>query len=179
VFEFLSDHSVHVEPVHLDFKRQLDLERHLLLFFTGITRRASSVLTEQKNNISEKAHFETLKTMADSVIPFRQTLVAGDFRKAGELLHEGWERKRTLASGISNSVLDALYATAFAEGAWGGKVLGAGGGGCLLFMVAPEKKESVERVLATAALRHGLKDASVIPFSFVQSGAEIVVNTKE
>ena len=179
VFEFRPDHSVNIDPLHLDFRRRLDFERHLLLFFTGVTREASSILTEQKKNISEKMHFETLKTMADSVMPFKQTLMAGDFRKAGELLHEGWLCKRTLASGITNPVLDAVYEAGLNEGAWGGKLLGAGGGGCLLFIAPPERHESIRRALETAAIQGGLLDASVIPFSFVQSGAEIVVNTND
>lgn len=179
VFDFLSDHSVRVLPVHLDFKRRLDFENHLLLFFTGVTRKASSVLTEQRKNISETAHFETLKAMAASVEPFKQALLEGNFKKAGELLHEGWQRKRTLASGVSNPALNALYTTALQSGAWGGKVLGAGGGGCLLFVAPPEHHERIGHSLRVVAAEYKFADASVIPFSFVHSGAEIVVNTKE
>ncbi len=179
IFEFRPDHSVAVEPVPLDFKKRLDFERHLLLFFTGVTRKASSVLTEQRKNTLEPKHFETLQAMAASVEPFEKALLAGDYQKLGELLHEGWQRKRSLASGVSNTTLDALYEAAQAEGAWGGKVLGAGGGGCLLFVASPEHHSRITQALEKAARAHGLHEASRIPFSFVHSGVELVVNTKE
>lgn len=180
VFEFQADGTVAVDPVHLDFRRQLDFEKHLLLFFTGITRKASSVLSEQKENISkDKKHIQTLIAMAESVVPFRQALLKGDFETLGKLLHEGWARKRSLAHSVSNDVLDELYETALREGAWGGKVLGAGGGGCLLFVVHPEKREHVARALEALAAKQALAESSLIPFSFVHSGVEVVVNTKD
>jgi D-glycero-alpha-D-manno-heptose-7-phosphate kinase len=179
VFEFQKNHNVEVKSLHLDFKRQLDFEQHLLLFFTGVTRKASDILGTQKKNIDERKHFNTLKKMAASVPLFETTLMKGEFKKLGALLHEGWIQKRTLASGITNPVLDILYNTALKQGAFGGKVLGAGGGGCLLFLAPPEEHKRLRKALESTAKKQGLVDAAVIPFSFVQSGAEIVVNTKE
>lgn len=176
VLEFNSDGAVGVEPLALDFKLRLDFERHLLLFFTGIVRDASSILSEQRENTSEHAHTETLKAMAQSVDAFKDALLRGNFETLGRMLHDGWERKRTLASGVSNTILDELYAIGRSRGAQGGKVLGAGGGGCILFLVEPKNRETLSRVLLVAAKRHGLVDAAVVPFSFTHSGVEIVVD---
>lgn len=179
VFHFNPDHSVSVEPVHLDFKTQLDLERHLLLFFTGITRQAASVLSEQRKNILQPQHHETLKAMAESVTPFKDALIRGDFQLMGRFLHDAWQRKRTLASGVSNQKLDDLYAAGLGAGAWGGKVLGAGGGGCLLFIAPPELHGSITETLQSKAKQLGMHEAAPIPFSFAHSGVELIVNTKE
>lgn len=176
VLQFNPDHSVTVEPLYLDFKRRLDFENHLLLFFTGITREAASVLTEQRQKTHSGDNLEALKAMANSVSAFRSALTEGDFEKVGGILHEGWERKKTLASNVSNPVLDELYEAGRAAGAWGGKVLGAGGGGCLLFVIPPGKKKLLEHKLGILAHKHDLADADIIPFSFVHSGAEVVTH---
>jgi D-glycero-alpha-D-manno-heptose-7-phosphate kinase len=170
VFRFNPDDSVDVEPVLLDYKKRLDFERHLLLFFTGITRHASSVLGEQRSNIART--FDSLKAMAAMVPHFRRSLEDGDFRAIGDMLHEGWMRKRKLASGVTNSTFDYLYETGRRGGAWGGKVLGAGGGGCLLLIASPERRESVRKAVWEASRAANLSDFKDIPVRFVQSGAE-------
>lgn len=173
--QFNTDGRVDVDPVMLDFRKRLDFESHLMLFFTGITRSASVVLSEQNANISSM--IDTMKVMADSVFEFRDRLLAGDFRSMGTMLHEGWRRKKLLASKISNTVIDAMYDAGMNTGAWGGKVLGAGGGGCILFLVPHEKKNAVRDVLQRTALEHHLTDFQEIPVRFVQSGVEIISNT--
>ena len=172
VLQFNSDDSVLVEPVLLDYKKRLGLENHLLLFFTGITRAASSVLTEQKANIDKK--IETLKSMADSVLEFRARLRAGNFRGLGEMLHEGWMRKKSLASNMTNSVIDDIYNAGMNAGAWGGKVLGAGGGGCVMFLAPLEKKAAVREAVGKIARDGTFEGFQEIPVTFVQSGAEII-----
>ncbi len=174
VFQFNPDDSVEVEPVLLDYKKRLGLEDSLLLFFTGLTRPASSILTEQKANIDKK--FETLKEMATSVHDFKERLLAGDFRGLGEMLHQGWLRKKSLASGVSSGQLDQLYEVGMANGAWGGKVLGAGGGGCLMFLAPLEKKKTIIEALKNKAAELGLQESRLIPVKFIQSGAEILFN---
>ena len=128
VLQFNPDGTVEVEPVLLDYKKRMDLERHLILFFLGTTRDASSVLTEQKAN-AEK-NFERLKRMSESVPVFKETLLYGDFQSAGEMLLEGWTMKKQLASEISNPAIDSLYEIAMSRGAWGGKILRGRQGGC-------------------------------------------------
>jgi D-glycero-alpha-D-manno-heptose-7-phosphate kinase len=175
IFQFNPDETVEVEPVLLDFKKQMDLEKHMLLFFTGITRQASSVLNEQKTNISSK--FETLKSMTLLVDTFKKELLKGNFEALGELLHKNWLKKKQLASKVSNQVIDKLYDTGIRNGAWGGKILGAGGGGCILFLVPFNKKESIRSAMKRIAVKYRLEDFNEIPVKFVQSGVEVISNS--
>lgn len=175
VFQFNADGTVLVKPVLMGYSARFMLQDHILLFFTGITRDAASVLTEQKANVEKK--FEVLKKMSDSVPDFESRLVKGDLRGLGTMLHEGWLMKKTLASNVSNPTIDGLYDAGMVAGAWGGKVLGAGGGGCLLFLVPPAKRAGVFQALQATAKAKGLAGAKEIPVGFVQSGAEILHNS--
>lgn len=175
IFQFNPSGVVNVEPVFLDFKKRLGLENHMILFFMGITRLASSVLSEQKTNISKK--IETLQTMAKLVDVFRNKLMKGDFETLGKLLHENWIKKKMLASNISNSIIDELYESGIKAGAWGGKVLGAGGGGCLLFFIHPEKKEKIRNAMKRKSKIFQLSEFREIPIKFIHTGVEIVSNS--
>jgi len=170
VLQFNPDETVDVEPVLLDYKKRLALENHLLLFFTGVTRAASSVLTEQKSNIEKK--IDTLKEMAESVFDFQGRLLSADFQGMGEMLHQGWLKKKSLASNVSNSVIDDLYNAGMNAGAWGGKVLGAGGGGCLMFLVPLEKKQAIREAVLRVVKENNLAEFREIPVKFVQTGVE-------
>jgi D-glycero-alpha-D-manno-heptose-7-phosphate kinase len=174
VFQFNADGSVNVEPVLLDYRKRAALEDHILLFYTGITRPAASVLSEQKANIDSK--FEILKAMSDSVPEFCERLLAGDFSGLGAMLHDGWLKKRSLASKVSNSLLDKLYDAGMVSGAWGGKVLGAGGGGCIMFLAPLDKKSAVRNAVRKVAQEEKLEEFREIPVKFVQSGAEVLFN---
>jgi len=176
VFQFNPDDSVDVKPVFLDYKKRLLLEDHLILFFTGLSRDASSILTEQKANIAKKDKFKTLSQMANSVHDFVKLLEAGDVKRMGEMLHQGWLQKKSLTSFTSNNQIDELYETAREAGAWGGKVLGAGGGGCLMFFAPLEKKEVIIEALKNKAEKLGLQEHRLIPVKFIQSGVEILFN---
>lgn len=175
IFQFNPDESVDIEPILLDYKKRIDLEKHMLIFFTGVTRQASSVLSEQKSNISSK--FETLKSMTGLVDIFKKNLLKGDFEALGKLLHENWLMKKKLASKISNQAIDKLYDRGIKAGAWGGKVLGAGGGGCILFLSPLNKKEEIKKAVLKQAEKLKLDDFKEIPIKFVQSGVEIVSNS--
>lgn len=175
IFQFNPDETVDVEPVLLDYKRRVDLERHMLLFFTGITRQASTVLSEQKTNISSK--FETLKSMTSLVDIFKKELMQGNFEALGKLLHENWLKKKQLASKISSQVIDKLYEAGIKKGAWGGKILGAGGGGCILFLAPLDKKASIKEAINKVAKKYQLEDFNEIPVKFVQSGVEVISNS--
>ena len=102
--------------------------------------------------------------------------VAQDFEGLGNMLHDGWLLKKTLASKVSNSTIDNLYETGLKAGAWGGKILGAGGGGCVLFMAPVEKKPVIREAMKNAAAAHQLVEFNEIPVRFVQSGAEVLMN---
>ncbi|MEK7165311.1 MAG: GHMP kinase [Patescibacteria group bacterium] len=175
VFQFNQDNSVTIEPVLLDYNKSSALEKHLLLFYTGITRDASSVLVGQKALINDK--FETYKKMSDSVYGFRDLVQAGDIEKLALMLHNGWLHKKSLANNISNSVIDGLYESSRAAGAWGGKILGAGGGGCLLVFAPPEKHDHIRSALAKVALEGKLSSFKEIDVKFTQSGTDILFNS--
>jgi len=174
ILTFNPDHSVVVEHLLLDFRKSIGLEKHALLFFTGITRDARDILSEQQKNTESK--FSTLSQMVSMAEPFRTELLAGNFKRLGEMLHEGWELKRTLASGVSTSTIDALYAAGQGAGAWGGKVLGAGGGGCILFLAPLESHEAIRNAMKGAAKKHNLGWFNEVPFQFVQSGVEALMH---
>lgn len=175
VFTFNPDETVGVEPILLDYKTRLGLEDNMVVFFTGITRAAKSVLREQKNKTA--ANLKSLSSMVKLVDSFQKKLIKGNFEDLGKLLHENWLIKRTLAQKVTNETLDKLYETGIKNGAWGGKVLGAGGGGCLMFLVPPGLKEKLKHALTKKAKQLKLKDLKEVPIKFMHSGVEIVSNT--
>lgn len=177
VIEFNKDGTVNVEPIFIDFSFKSKLEEHLMLFYTGMSRSASTVLTEQKKKIEE--NFETYKKMSDSVLIFKEKLLAQDIKGMAEMLDEGWRRKKTLATAITNDNTDQLYKNALANGAWGGKILGAGGGGCLLLVVPPEKHALVRIALEKKAKSLDLKDFKDIHFNFTQGGVDVLFNSTQ
>lgn len=174
IFQFNSDGGVDIEPILLDYKKQALFEDHMLIFFTGITRMASSVLTEQKSRIGE--HFETYKKMADSVFDFKEKLVKGDIKGMAEMIHQNWLYKKSLASNLSNNLIDDLYDAGVKAGAWGGKILGAGGGGCIMFLSPIDKKPTIRLAISKIAKANNLLDFCEIPVKLVQSGCDIIFN---
>lgn len=176
IFQFNPDDSVDIEPVLIDYRKQSYLEDRILLFFTGITRFASEVLTEQKSNIEEKA--ESLKEMADLVPQFQKFLMASDIEGMASILHQNWVKKKSLASGVSSSLIDGFYEVGLKSGALGGKILGAGGGGCLMFFVPITKRQEVLSILQKTARKNDLFEAREIPVKFIQSGVDILFNSE-
>jgi D-glycero-alpha-D-manno-heptose-7-phosphate kinase len=172
VFQFNADHSVDVKPVLVDYKVRLGLEDHIMIFFTGLIRDAAGVLKEQE--ASAEKNFEVMKAMAHSVAKAQAALLAADFEKLGSILNEGWTMKKSLVSTISNSTVDSLYLAGLQAGAWGGKMLGAGSGGCVMFLAPIEKKEAIRHAVAVAAQAATLKDFKEIPVRFIQSGVEVL-----
>lgn len=175
VFQFNADGTVDIEPVYIDYKVRADLEEHVILYYTGITRSAGAVLSEQKKSMADK--LEVYKLMSDSVPIFKEKLQDGDFKAMAHMLHSGWEMKKSLAGSISNSNLDQMYDTALAAGAWGGKILGAGGGGCLFFVAPPDKHKDIVTALDKESENLGQKGAKEIIFDFTQSGTDILYNS--
>ena len=144
--EFHKDGTVSADCVELDQEILGRLRDHLLLFFTGTTRKAENILSEQKENIqSNLVSLGKLKTMSELA---RLALIRGDLSTIGSLLSESWEIKKSLASGISNSDLEMYYQSARRVGALGGKIAGAGGGGFLMLFCPPEKRANVQDALA-------------------------------
>jgi D-glycero-alpha-D-manno-heptose-7-phosphate kinase len=144
--QFNPDESVYVDPVICTPESKQQLEKHMMLFYTGITRKARKILTKQIRNTNKKAkNLIKMKELSEQV---RDCLCNGDFIEFGKSLHQGWLYKRELASGISNTTIDKLYENALKAGAMGGKILGAGGGGFLLVFCKTKHQNKVKKVLS-------------------------------
>ena len=164
-FITFNEQGVNVEKVSLSKEGKRRLNERLMLFFTQRTRRSGDILTEQKANISDR--FEVLKEMTKLAYQGKEAITREAFDELGEMLHQGWQLKKQLASKISNPELDEMYQVARKNGAIGGKITGAGGGGFLLLYVPAEKREDIRSAL------WGLEE---IPFRFEADGSKVIFN---
>lgn len=142
-YQFNQDGTVYVEPVLMPKDAFHKLEDNLIMMYVGGVHSASEILKEQSKNISSGDKEKNLKRMCELTRKLKKELENGNVDALGEILHESWQLKRTMASGISNPVIDECYEIARKNGAIGGKLLGAGGGGFLLFYVPKEKQKQV------------------------------------
>ena len=164
--EFEKSGKVNVEKIYLTTEGYQRLENNLMLFYTGKTRSAGSILKEQKQNMStDKKKIENLHKMVQLAKDLKNELLRNNIDSMGEILAEGWRLKQSLASGISNEFINENYELAIKNGAMGGKLLGAGGGGFLLFYV---KEENHQRV------RDALTNLKEMPFKFDNKGTTII-----
>ncbi|MCA9866311.1 MAG: GHMP kinase [Anaerolineae bacterium] len=155
--------EVRSRRIELDPATKRQLNHNLLLFYTGVTRKADSILSEQQSNIrSKESVLEDMKGIAHTAC---DKLQKGDVDAIGDLLHESWVLKKQLASKISNSDVDDLYKLARAAGATGGKIAGAGGGGFLLLYCPPGRQEHLRTQL------HMLQE---LPFNLGQDGSKVI-----
>lgn len=161
-----SSNGFQVEPVILPTKRLKELQSHLLLFFTGFQRIASNIAKSQIDNI--KHHHADLKKMhgmvGDGIAILSNSSTS--IHEFGALLDDAWHYKRSLSEQVTMPEIDALYETAKAAGAVGGKILGAGGGGFLLLFAPPQHH---------ATIRDRLKHLIHVPFEFEHSGSRVVL----
>jgi D-glycero-alpha-D-manno-heptose-7-phosphate kinase len=151
-FEFETDGAVKVSPLTVSGETVDELEDHLLMFFTGFSREADHVLEDQKRRTdqSDQSMLDNLNEIRRIGYDVRDALQAGDTVRFGGLMHEHWELKRQRSAGISNEQIDSWYQLARAHGALGGKLVGAGAGGFLLFY-SPEPAR-LRRALANVGL---------------------------
>jgi D-glycero-alpha-D-manno-heptose-7-phosphate kinase len=151
LLRFGRDGRVTVEPQWLVTGSVNEIFGNIMMFWTGHQRPAASVLTEQKRTTS--VNLDILRAMRDDTYELRALYARPhiDLDQLGAWLDRGWELKRRLASKISNSEIDAHYARAMEAGAEGGKLCGAGGGGFLMFIVKPEKRNPVKQALSNLA----------------------------
>ena len=164
--EFNKDGSFLVEPLVVQKEGLEDLNNHLMLFFTGVSRYSSEILTSQLANLSNcQSQMNELRDMVDegASILRNQNNSLDDF---GKLLDKSWKNKRSLSKLITNNIIDELYSNAIKAGALGGKILGAGGGGFILFFVKPENQINVAKVMEK--LTH-------VPFKFENTGSKVVL----
>jgi len=142
VFEFRAEDDIRVHPVNLSPKRLNELQDHLLLIFTDIKRRAADVEAQKVKGFA--GNLSTLGAMRKMVDQGYDILTAtGSLEKFGLLLHDAWTMKRCLSASVSNNEIEAMYQSGLDCGAWGGKLLGAGGGGFLLFCAPPETHQRI------------------------------------
>lgn len=144
---FHPDDTVSVQALDISEKVYEQLQKNLLMFYTGDIRSASSILQEQKKNMNRAQNMDNLKRMCCLAENMRDALEQGELDTFGEILNENWELKKSLATGISSGYIDELYQTAIQNGALGGKLLGAGGGGFLLFYCEEEQQQRLREVM--------------------------------
>ena len=167
---FSTDGTIEVKRILAPPKRLADLESHLALFFTGFSRIASEIATEQVKITPHKQ--KELETMYQ-LVGEAESIVASPSRSLdefGKLMHESWQIKKSLTNKISNANIDEIYEAGLSAGALGGKLLGAGGGGFMLFYVSPEKRQ---------ALRQRLQKLLCVPFGFSSKGSHVVLYEPE
>jgi D-glycero-alpha-D-manno-heptose-7-phosphate kinase len=156
---------VAVEPIHLNHATDRELQSNLLMFYTGTQRSASTILQEQKDNIAAMKKSDVLIEMVDLVWELRDSLFSGDISSFGEILDRNWTLKQQLANGIGTDQIASMYSRGINAGALGGKLLGAGGGGFLLFYCEKEKQDK---------LRQELAPYQELRFKFENEGSKLV-----
>jgi len=168
-FTFHKDDSVTAVPLKVSMETLFDLEDNILLFFTGYSRSASEILQDQKNKTqsSDKEMLKNLHFVKELGYRSKEALEAGKVDQFGELMHEHWEHKKRRSGGMSNPKIDEWYELAMRNGASGGKLVGAGGGGFLMFCAADRNK-----------LRHAMAKAGLeeVRFGFDFEGTKVVLS---
>jgi len=165
---FRADKKIEIIPVNLDSETLNNLRSKFLLFFTGLSRSASSIAEEQiKNTPKKQRELHIMHSMVDEGVNF---LEKGELDHFGKLLHESWKLKRQLSDLISTPQIDEIYESARSAGALGGKLLGAGGGGFILIYADPASHKKI---------KEKLKNFLCVPFDFDTEGSQIIYNDQE
>ncbi|UCG53976.1 MAG: kinase [Dehalococcoidia bacterium] len=163
--EFGGPQKIAVYPITIEQDKLDSLQNHLMLFFSGYSRNAPDIAEEQIRKVPEnKRELKAMMEIVDEAINILNSSrdILRDF---GKLLHETWQIKRSLAQNVTNSFIDEVYETAMEAGASGGKLIGAGGGGFMLFFVKPELQNNVKEKLGKL---------SCVPFRFENLGSQII-----
>ena len=168
-YTFNENGYVDVSPIKIDPVFFNEISKHLIVLFTGKLRSSASVLLEQSRQLDKKNKaFELVKQMTSLTEPFKNSLLNQDLETMGSILNEGWKMKKGLVKNISNPHIDQYYNVAMEEGAFGGKLLGAGNGGYLMFLASQKTQEKIKSRLTE------LPELSV---ELHPSGSEIVFNS--
>ena len=162
---FNKDESVSVEKIIMDPNAKKQLDENLIMIFTGETRSASKILKDQSKEMSNVDKRLVVKKMVDMAYDLKDVLQNNNIDDFGRILHEGWLLKQSISAGISNETINTLYNKGLEAGALGGKLLGAGGSGFILFYCPKEKQE---------AFRKEMSSYQELPFKFDNSGSKII-----
>lgn len=140
--EFHQDERVIVNPLRIKCSIIDELEARLLLCFTGVSRESAAIIEKQSKNVEQgsRKSIEAMHEMKASAVVMKEALLKGDFSRLADTFRSGWISKMAMAEGITNARIDNLQKTALAAGAYAGKISGAGGGGFMMFLVEPERK---------------------------------------
>lgn len=163
---FNADGSIVVEPVIIPNQRRDELASHIMMFYTGVSRYSQSITTEKIKGIKKQP--ESVMALGDMVTEGLSILTnqTSEIRNFGLLMDESWKIKRELANNVTNPSIDSAYEVAKSNGAWGGKIMGAGGGGFLAVFAPPERHESIKNAL------NGMVH---VPFDFDYTGSSVCV----
>jgi D-glycero-alpha-D-manno-heptose-7-phosphate kinase len=169
-YEISLDGKVRVEPIRISSHSEAELENNIFLFYTGMTRDASKILGRIKKDEEDGANrvVETMHKIKEIGYEVRDALTSEDLHRFGELLDVHWQTKKNLSTDVSNSRIDCLYEIGKRNGAIGGKIMGAGGGGFLMLYADAEKKR-----LREAMTREGMKE---VRFRFDYEGSKVSLN---
>jgi D-glycero-alpha-D-manno-heptose-7-phosphate kinase len=165
LIRFHPDESVSVDPVICQPQVLLELEASILLFFTGRTRRASAVLANGSTRLQTPYRRKLMHRMVELAFDLKKELESGHLNNFGDILHENWRLKSQVWAEASDPEIDAWYAAGQASGALGGKLLGAGNGGFLMFFAPPQRHAQIAKALS---------DLTRVAFGFDRTGAQIV-----
>jgi D-glycero-alpha-D-manno-heptose-7-phosphate kinase len=166
MIRFYTDGRFDVTPVIMTAERRQELQSHLLLFFTRLSRNADTIAARKIENLqARRAQLFCMHKMAEQAMIILQT-PAHPIAEIGHLLHDSWRLKKELADCVSTDSIDQMYAAAMNAGALGGKLLGAGGGGFLLLFAEPHTH---------TAIREALRDLIEVSFEIGSSGSRIVI----
>jgi D-glycero-alpha-D-manno-heptose-7-phosphate kinase len=165
LIEFNEDDSVVVSPIICKPETIKKMEESIIVFYTGRTRSASALLSEQSDNMKQTGKRELMSSMVSLAYNMKDLLENDDIESLGGLLDQNWQLKRQMTVGISDLQIDDWYSKGILAGATGGKLLGAGNGGFIMFFASKEKHADI--VLA-------MKDLQRVPFSFDAHGSQIV-----
>lgn len=163
--EFYADKRVIVNPLRVKNWIIDELQESMVLYFTNITREASQIEHEKKSLLDEKKSLEAMHEVKEDAVKMKEALLKGDIKNFASILGKSWEAKKRVSSSISNSEIDRVYNLAMENGAYSGKVSGAGGGGFMFFMVEPTKKLQLINEL-------NRQQGEVINFQFVKEGTK-------
>lgn len=163
LMEFFRDDSVKIKRVGINKKDLRELEKHLLLMYTGNERSSATIQSKVVGEIN--AHLGAYKRMSELAYEQCTALENGNWRETGKIMHKNWNLKKTLTNGISDPHVDKIYNIALKNGAEGGKIMGAGGGGFMILFADPDKHQGI--IEAIPEFRHE-------PFGFEARGSRVI-----
>ncbi|MFT5723462.1 MAG: D-glycero-alpha-D-manno-heptose-7-phosphate kinase [Bacteroidia bacterium] len=163
--EFYKDEKVIVNPLRIKPKYVNELQHNIVLFYTGTSRESARIIDKQASAITNQAkdQIEATLMVKEQSVKMKEALLRGELDKIGDIMNIGWESKKLMAEGITNSEIESMYNTAISAGASGGKISGAGGGGFMFFYCPDNTRYEVIKAISKL-------DIKVTPYEFAMTG---------